>query len=101
MINNKTKEDFVREVLGDINLDYIVEWIRNSLSPDDVFDTKALEDWAYYNGYVNVSDNPPEKVYDVGDLKEWALISGLEPEELCGVSDLERWAETNDFIRFY
>lgn len=101
MISKKIRDDFVREVLGDINLDYIVEWIRNSLSPDDVFDTKALEDWADYNGYVNVSDKPPEKVYRESDLKEWALTSGLKPEQLCSVFDLECWAETNDFIRFY
>lgn len=33
-------------------LDESIDWIKNNLSPEDVFDRIQLEDWANNNGFV-------------------------------------------------
>jgi hypothetical protein len=34
------------------SLDEAIDWIKNNLKPDDVFDNKELESWAESNGYI-------------------------------------------------
>ncbi len=33
-------------------LDEAIEWIAKNLSPDDIFSTKELENWAESNNYI-------------------------------------------------
>lgn len=49
----KIREKFIDEVAIPPNelLDEVVEWCRNNLEPEDVFDTRQLEDWAFENNY--------------------------------------------------
>lgn len=45
--------DFAKSVVSaDSLLDYSVDWIRDNLSPDDVYDRSTLEEWALNNGFV-------------------------------------------------
>ena len=49
----KIREKFINEVAippTDL-LDEVVEWVRNTLSPEDVFDRRQLEDWAFDNEF--------------------------------------------------
>lgn len=51
--SSKIREKFIDEVAippSDL-LDEVVEWVRNSLDPDEVFDIRQLEDWAFENGF--------------------------------------------------
>lgn len=45
-------EDFVITIMGKHALDNALDWIRSTLSPDDVFTTATLEEWATENGFV-------------------------------------------------
>lgn len=38
-------------VMSSSSLDSAIEWIAARLDPDEVFDTKKLEQWAESNGY--------------------------------------------------
>ena len=40
------------ERFGEAFLDDVLDWIRRTLEPDEVFDEKVLRDWALYNGFV-------------------------------------------------
>jgi len=33
------------------DMSFIVDWVSEELSPDDVFDDKTLRDWALRNGF--------------------------------------------------
>lgn len=51
--SSKIREKFIDEVdipPSDL-LDEVVDWIRNSLEPDEVFDNHQLEDWAFEKGF--------------------------------------------------
>lgn len=50
--NSYSNERFVKEFLGDDLLDKAVEYIKDNLHPDDVFDESELEEWARDNGFV-------------------------------------------------
>jgi hypothetical protein len=45
-------ERFAKELLGDDLLDKVVEYVKDNLHPDDVFDDSDLEEWAKDNGFV-------------------------------------------------
>lgn len=55
-INWKNKEEFLSSVIS-VNCDAgamindAIEWIKNNLSPEDVFPTRELEKWAESEGY--------------------------------------------------
>jgi len=51
--NVSDNRSFTESVINrDYLLDEAVDWIRGNLSPEDVFDTAALSDWAVHHGYV-------------------------------------------------
>jgi len=46
-------KDSVDEVkISSTALDNAIDWISSNLSPDEVFDEKALKEWAESNGYT-------------------------------------------------
>ena len=47
-----TNQQFGKELIGDDLLDRAVEYVRDNLNPDEVYDKEDLEEWAANNGYV-------------------------------------------------
>lgn len=45
-------EVFIKSVIGDDLLDKVVEYIKDNLHPEDVFDEDELNSWAEDNGFV-------------------------------------------------
>jgi hypothetical protein len=43
---SKQDKDFVDEVIGSSLLEKAIEWIRENMEPEDVFDAKVLQEWA-------------------------------------------------------
>ncbi len=43
-------------ISGDYLLDEAVDWIQGNLSPEDVFDSGVLDDWAINHGYVEAAE---------------------------------------------
>ena len=43
---------FVDELFHPAILEDVIDWINNNLSPDDVFDLEELKDWAINNGFI-------------------------------------------------
>ena len=53
MTTYKQDRDFAEAVLKqDDLLEKTLEWIKENLSPEDVFDEGALAEWAEKNSYV-------------------------------------------------
>ena len=59
MATGTQDKNFASEMEGHINysvshsaLDSAIDWMRDNLDPDDVFDDKKLEAWAENNGYI-------------------------------------------------
>ena len=50
---NSQYADFIDEVVPTraYLLDDVCEWIRENLSPEDVFSDKQLESWAFESGF--------------------------------------------------
>jgi hypothetical protein len=46
-------ENFLNEVISKTLLDDSIDWIRENLKPEDVFEKNTLGDWAEENGYSN------------------------------------------------
>ena len=43
---------FVSEVISSSALENAIDWIKEKLEPEDVFDKDQLENWAEQNGYI-------------------------------------------------
>ena len=56
MTTAKQDNDFRDMLLGSDALDQSIEWIKDNLEPDDVFDSEQLEDWAKAHGFVSTDD---------------------------------------------
>lgn len=50
------RANFARDVFGTSALDDAIEWIKNNLNPEDVFDNATLSEWAEDNDYVEVKE---------------------------------------------
>jgi len=48
--------EFLNEVIGTSLLENAIEWIKDNLEPEDVFDEKDLEHWAEMNDYQKIED---------------------------------------------
>ena len=49
--SHKLTEQFITEVMQQDFLDTVVVWIGDRLLPEEVFNEKQLEDWAFDNGF--------------------------------------------------
>ena len=74
MPNNRENEAFVRHILSHYPLDDAIEWIKDNLSPDDVFDAGELFRWAERNA------SGVEDVFPVSDLADWAEQNGYKKD---------------------
>lgn len=54
MTTVRQDQDFIAEVINipDDLLEKSIDWIRDNLSPEEVFSEKQLNDWAERNGFV-------------------------------------------------
>ena len=59
---------FASDLLPQYPLDDAIDWIKNNLEPDDVFDETTLERWAI--DYVKVEAMPQD------ELEAWAEANG-------------------------
>jgi hypothetical protein len=50
-----SNQQFGKELVGDELLNRAVEYIRDNLNPDEVYDKEDLEEWAIDNGFVKES----------------------------------------------
>jgi hypothetical protein len=42
----KQDQNFVDEVVGNSLLEKAIQWIKENMEPEDVFDAKVLQEWA-------------------------------------------------------
>jgi hypothetical protein len=47
-----TNEVFIGSIIGNDLLDKVVEYIRDNLRPEDIFEDDELEEWAKDSGFV-------------------------------------------------
>ncbi len=52
MADRKKNDAFWEEMRPSYPLDDAIEWIKNNLSPEDVFSEKDLDQWAEENEYT-------------------------------------------------
>ena len=52
MANTKQNDEFANHMRAAWPLDDAIEWIKNNLSPEDVFRQKDLDQWAEENEYT-------------------------------------------------
>lgn len=71
MATSSHGKKFIESVIDSNLLDNAVDWIRDNLSPDEVFDDK--------------------------DLKSWA--NAQECEDIFTTSELQAWAESNGYTK--
>lgn len=63
-------DDFAASVLNtDSLLDEAIEWIKNNLSPTDVFEERELLAWA--------QDQQPDDIFTQTELEDWANNNGM------------------------
>ena len=48
---------FLDEIVGTGLLENAIEWIKDNLEPDEVFDEKDLDRWAQENNYQQIPDS--------------------------------------------
>lgn len=51
MFSSYSNQQFGKELVGDDLLNRAVEYIRDNLNPDEVYDVLDLEEWAVNNGF--------------------------------------------------
>jgi hypothetical protein len=66
MISEKKREAFVEDEILEpmremISLTNVLVWIKDNLSPEDVFDDVDLETWAEENGFVKEEEEEEEE----------------------------------------
>lgn len=54
---NQNNRDFIADLISSSLLDDAIDWIANSLSPEEVFRNEELKTWAEDNGYVLEEDS--------------------------------------------
>lgn len=68
----RQKEDFAEKVFRE-SLENAIEWIKDNLHPNDVFDAGELFKWVSKNA-------KPDEVFDEDDLAAWAEANGFVRE---------------------
>lgn len=56
MTSSKQDNNFVEAVISRTLLEDAIDWIKNNMSPGDVFSDSDLADWADSNDYVKKND---------------------------------------------
>jgi hypothetical protein len=69
---SKQDSDFLSAVIGTGILESSVEWIKENMSPEEVFGEKELLDWA--------ANYDPDSVFKVSELESWADNNGYIKE---------------------
>ncbi len=62
-------QDFLAGVMPAGFFDCVIDWIKDNLEPDDVFDDDELIEWTRKNA-------SPDDVFDSDTLGEWAEDNG-------------------------
>lgn len=68
---SKQDSQFLSDTIGNGLLESAIEWIKNNISPEEVFGEKELLSWA----------------------------SNFDPDAVFGRADLESWAESNGYVK--
>lgn len=51
MISRNDGDKFINSIIDSDLLSNAISWINSNLSPDDVFSSEKLDEWASENGY--------------------------------------------------
>jgi hypothetical protein len=57
VINVEVGEADIDEILDDMNVEILAEYVVRKFEPEDIFSETQLEKWAEANGYVKSTDN--------------------------------------------
>jgi hypothetical protein len=57
MTTDRQDKEFIANVISRTLLEDAIEWIKSNMTPEDVFDSSELSDWAESNGYVKDDDD--------------------------------------------
>ncbi len=71
----KPSESFVTDVMPYDLLDTVIDWIKENLNPDDVFDADIIDSWCGEN-------STPDDVFSDGALGRWAENNGYVLEDM-------------------
>lgn len=56
MTTDRQDKEFVSSIISRTLLEDAIEWIKNNMTPEDVFNSSELSDWALSNGFVRESE---------------------------------------------
>lgn len=56
MTTTRQDQDFIRTVISEALLEDAISWISRNMSPEDVFDDRALATWAEDRDYIRRED---------------------------------------------
>lgn len=72
MATGNENKKFTESVFGEYPLDSAIDWIKDNMEPDDVFEDDELIVWA--------NNKRPEVIFSNTTLEEWALENGFVKE---------------------
>lgn len=88
-MNTRQNDSFAAEVLVRDPLDVAVEWIKQNLSPGDVFDDGQIADHARANIEIDT-------IYSENNIIGW-VQGNLDPSDVFSDRELSSWAEANGY----
>ena len=74
MATTSENKSFAEEMIGISPLDTAIEWIKDHMTVDEVFDDDDIKDYV-------ASNFDPEDVFDASNLERWAEENGYTEEE--------------------
>ena len=78
------RQDFIKTVMPHDLLDDAIEWIKDELQPEEVFDASELADWAEDNLSAH---RDPDDIFDDSVLGKWAEENGYVEKTEGGEDD--------------
>jgi predicted amidophosphoribosyltransferase len=90
MISYRDRQSFIDEFMDKESLNKAIEFIKNNIAIDDVYDTGAMVEFIKNN--IAIDD-----VYDTGAMVDW-VKKNEAPGDVFSDSELSDWANDNGFI---
>lgn len=87
MLSSRQNDSFAAEVLVSDPLDAAIEWIKQNLSPSEVFEESQIADYARDNIDIDT-------VYHQRTIVGWVQDT-LSPAEVFSERELSDWAADN------
>lgn len=81
MISYRDRQSFIDEFMDKESLDKAIEFIKNNIAIDDVYDTGAMVDWVKKN-------EAPGDVFSDSELSDWANDNGFIHESKLPIQNM-------------